>query len=97
VKRVVAEEPALRTIEVVARTKGDGVADREERDGAGTEVHEVLHHDVGHALGPGETRFDQRETRLHEDHKHRGDEYEHVVEVRLYRLGRECVGLSPSW
>ena len=75
-------------------TEGDRVADREEGDGASAEVHQVLHHDVGDALGPCEPGFDEREARLHEDHEHGGQQHEHVVEVLLDRLGRlERAGL----
>ena len=63
-------------------------ADRSEGEHADAEVHHVLHHDVRHALGSGETGLDQREPRLHEDHQDRCEQDEDVVQVRLHQRDR---------
>jgi hypothetical protein len=90
-ERAIAQEPAVVADEVVAGAERKGVADREEGDRAGAEVHQVLHHDVGHALGPGESGLDQGEAGLHEDHQDRADQHEHVVEVHLHGVRRELL------
>jgi hypothetical protein len=88
---VAADEPAARADEVVARTEREAEAHRGEGEDADREVHHVLHHDVGDVLAPGETRLDQGEPRLHEDHQDRGDQDEDVVQVLLDL--RDRVGL----
>jgi hypothetical protein len=90
-RRPVTEEPALGAEEVVALAVGQGVAHGEERHGAGAEVHQVLHHDVADALGPGEAGLDEGEAGLHEDHQRGAHDDEDVVQVGLDICGRQIL------
>ena len=63
---------------------------------AGAEVDQVLHHDVGDALGPGEPGLDEREAGLHEDDQHGGQQDEDVVEVGLDVGGLDLLGAGRT-
>jgi hypothetical protein len=63
--------------------EGDRVTDGEKQKSADAEVHQILHEDVGDVLGSCQTRLDEREAGLHEDHQDRGNQNPYVVEGGL--------------
>ncbi len=66
-----------------AAAERERVAAGEEGKHADHCVHHVLGEDVDDVLRPGETRLDEREARLHEEHQRSGDEHPDVVEDGL--------------
>ena len=58
-----------------------------ERERAGGEVHQVLHHDVRRVLRAGEAGLDEREAGLHHEDEDGGDERPDDVQVGLDEFG----------
>ena len=58
-----------------------------ERERAGGEIHQVLHHDVRRVLRAGEAGLDEREAGLHHEDEDGGDERPDDVQVGLDEFG----------